>query len=69
MNTFALVYTLRTQDMWVPHLGPKGAALTRFSDFFFVLDHFNSTKSKYYFILFIDVFLFYIASIEQFDEK
>jgi hypothetical protein len=35
MNAFALVYTLRTHDMWVPHFSPKGDALTSFFLFIF----------------------------------
>jgi hypothetical protein len=60
MNTFALVYTLRTQDMWVTHFSPKGAALTRFFIYFFVLDHFDQTvrrTSKYLLILYFSVLI------------
>ncbi len=47
MNTFALVYTLRTPDMWVPHFSPKEAALTSFFFiYFFVLDHFDQTVRR-----------------------
>jgi hypothetical protein len=43
MNTFALVDTLRTQDMRVPHFSPKGAALT---SFFYLYFRFRSFRSK-----------------------
>ncbi len=59
-NTFALVYTLRTPDMWVTLFSPKKASLTSFFYLFFRFRSFrsnNSTNSKHLLIFYFSVFI------------